>query len=75
MDNLDFSDSNDTYAVCPHCGRRVEPDARYVLYARKQVDVPGFGQRHDFVDGKGGFFHFGCEPGDVGYARRPRPGS
>lgn len=66
------SDYTYTYTVCPHCGRRVEPDAPDVIYARKQVDVPG-GQQHDVVDGEGGFFHFGCEPGDVGYARRPPP--
>jgi hypothetical protein len=66
-------DSDYTYTVCPYCGRRVEPDARDVIYARKQVDLPGSGQQHDVVDGEGGFFHPECSPEDDGYARRPRP--
>jgi hypothetical protein len=62
-----------TFTVCPYCGQRVEPDEEGVVYAREQKDMPGFGQAHDFVDGAGGFFHPGCAPERVGYARRPRP--
>jgi hypothetical protein len=62
-----------TFMVCPYCGNRVEPDDEGVVYAREQKDVPGFGQAHDYVDGIGGFFHPGCPPERVGYARRPLP--
>jgi hypothetical protein len=68
-----MTDSDYTYTVCPYCGRLVEPDARDVNYARKQVNLPGFGKPDDYVDGEGGFFHPECSPEDVGFARRPRP--
>ena len=68
-----MGDTDYTYMVCPYCGRRVEPDAREVIFARKQVNLPGFGEHHDVVDGEGGYFHPECSPEDAGYARRPRP--
>jgi hypothetical protein len=67
--------TDETFQVCPYCRKRIDPDAEGVVYACKQVDVPGFGQAHDFIDGEGGFFHPGCSPERVGFARRPRPGS
>jgi len=72
--DLDFITYEDS-TICPYCGRRVEPDGRDVIYARKQVDGPASGQPHDLVDGEEGFFHAGCPPEDVGYAQRPRPNS
>jgi hypothetical protein len=59
-----------TFTVCPSCGRRVDPDADDVVYAVEQMDAPGFGQVHDFIDGRGGFLHPGCPPERVGYAAR-----
>ena len=68
-----MGDTDYTYMVCPYCGRRVEPDAREVIFARKQVNLPGFGEHHDVVDGEGGYFHPECSPEDAGYVPRPRP--
>jgi hypothetical protein len=72
MDDLDL-DSSELYTKCPYCGRRVDPKASDVVYAVEQVDLPGMGQAHDFVDGMGACFHAGCSPERVGYAPRPRP--
>jgi hypothetical protein len=62
-----------TFTLCPYCQQRVEPGADGVVYARKQVDAPGFGQGHNFIDGVGGFFHPGCPPERIGWVRRPVP--
>lgn len=64
--------SEGTFTTCPLCGQRVEPNADGVVYAVEQVDVPGFGQAHDFVDGRGGFFHPGCPPERIDWQRRQR---
>jgi hypothetical protein len=61
------------FSLCPYCGEQVDPDAEGVVYARQQVDAPGFGQKHDVIDGLGAFFHPMCPPESVGYARRPKP--
>jgi hypothetical protein len=45
------------------------------VYAVEQVDAPGFGQTHDFIDGRGGFFHPGCPPERLRWERRERPAS
>jgi hypothetical protein len=47
---------DETYTLCPYCGERVDPADADVTYACEQVDVPGFGQTHDWVDGVGAFF-------------------
>lgn len=60
------------YTLCPYCGERVEPDEPGVVYAVEIREVRTFGGR-DFIDGMGGFFHPGCSPEAVGYARRERP--
>jgi hypothetical protein len=62
------------YTLCPYCKRRVDPDQAGVVYARKPVDLAGFGQTHDWQDGEAAFFHPECSPEAVGYRRRPRPG-
>lgn len=61
------------YTVCPSCRERVEPNHRATVYAVEQVDVPGFGQAHDWIDGRSGYFHANCPPERIRYARRPRP--
>lgn len=66
-------DDQQPYTICPYCKKRVEPAEEGVVYAVEQVDMPGFGQPHDFIDGRAAFFHAGCPPERIGYARRPRP--
>jgi len=64
---------HETYTLCPYCRERVEPDEPGVVHAVEILDAPGMGQAYDYIDGMGGFFHTGCPPEAVGYARRPRP--
>jgi hypothetical protein len=64
---------HEPYTLCPRCHKRVEPDAPDVVYAREQVNVPGFGQTDDWIDGMAGFFHPQCRPEDMGWVRRQRP--
>jgi hypothetical protein len=66
---------DEPFQVCPYCRERITPDEPGVVYACQQVDAPGFGQAHDWIDGRGGFFHADCPPEAVGYARRAIPGS
>jgi hypothetical protein len=63
----------ETFTKCPYCDEPVDPDAPEAVYAVEQVDLPGMGQVHDFVDGRASFFHAECPPEPIGYARRPRP--
>jgi len=63
---------DETYTVCPYCGRLVEPDDPGVRYgvAQKRIDTMG---GTFSVDGMGGFFHPGCPM--VGYVGRDVPNS
>jgi hypothetical protein len=62
-----------TYTVCPNCGRRVDRHATGVIYAVERVNMPGFGQERDMINGRGGFFHPGCSPGAIGWVPRDVP--
>jgi hypothetical protein len=67
--------NDEPYTLCPYCEKRVDPDAPRVVFAVERRDVPGFGQVHDFIDEKGGFFHPHCSPESMGWVRRHRPGN
>jgi hypothetical protein len=67
-------DPGQSYTPCPYCRKPVDPDAPGVVYAVSSADVPGFGQEHDIIDGRAGFFHPGCRPGAIGYVPRDPPG-
>lgn len=61
--------SNDEpYAVCPACGKRVEPGVIHAV----EVVMPGKKQEQELDEGRSGLFCTGCSPEAVGYARLPR---
>ena len=59
--------------VCRTCGRRIDPADTSLVYGFEQVDVPGMGQSHDFIDGIPAYFHPECFPGSPRYRRASRP--
>ena len=66
---------SESFAVCPLCQRRVDPNAAGVVYAVEQVRPAGVGHVAEIVDGNGAFFHPGCPPATAGYVPRPLPGA
>jgi hypothetical protein len=67
----DVVDDEQPYYVCPDCRERITADEPGVVFAREQKEVTGMGQARQFADGMGGYFHAGCSPEAVGYARLP----
>jgi hypothetical protein len=63
---------DETFTLCRLCGKRVEPSDEGVHYAVALLDVPGFGQADDFVEGMGGFFHEYCAV-PSGWRAKPKP--
>ena len=60
------------YTLCPRCREKVEPSDEGVHYAVELEDMPGFGQGHDYVEGRGGFYHERC-PILPGWRQKPKP--
>jgi hypothetical protein len=74
MDDELFSvDDGQPFTKCPYCDRRIEPHEPGAVYAVEQREVLAFGPTRELVDGMGGWFHAGCSPEAVGYARRDAP--
>ena len=61
------------YTKCPYCDERIEPDETVAVYAVERRKVTASGPTYTWVDVIGGWFHEGCPPEAVGYARRPAP--
>ena len=59
-------------SVCPCCGKPVDPDAAGVIFAREIVAVPSVEGLPRRLEGRGAFFHVGCPPELIGWARRAR---
>ena len=63
-----------TFTTCPHCGAEVDPDDPNTVYGVEQATYVAMGPTHHVADRFAGYFHEGCSPEAVGYARRERPG-
>ena len=57
---------------CPYCGEIVDPSDKSVVYAVESAEARTMGGSQ-LVYGVGGWFHAGCPPEAVGYARRLKP--
>ena len=59
--------------LCRRCAGRVDPADPATVYGVRMIEVPGFGQEHDWIDGPAASFHQWCSLEDVRYQRRERP--
>jgi hypothetical protein len=53
---------SETISICETCREQLDPEDSDVVRAFEQVDVTGFGEARNSVDGLGVYFHEGCFP-------------